>query len=73
MSGPDRDVAAGQVWRHYRGHAYFVLAVAQHTETNEQLVVYRRTDAHDVWCRPLAMFLSPVPDDPGAKRFVRWR
>ena len=73
MSGPDRDVRPGQVWRHYRGNFYFVVAVAQHTETQEQLVVYRRTDAHDVWARPLEMFLSPLEGDPGAKRFVRVR
>ncbi len=28
------------VWRHYKGGLYQVLGVAQHTETNELMVVY---------------------------------
>ena len=73
MSGPDRTVAPGTVWRHHRGTHYFVVAVAQHTETQEQLVIYRRTDTSEFWARPVEMFLSSVEGDPGAKRFVRVR
>jgi hypothetical protein len=28
------------VWRHYKGEYYFVLGIAQHTEREEQLVIY---------------------------------
>jgi cyclomaltodextrinase len=65
MSGPDRNVRAGQIWRHYKGHAYFIMAVAQHSETLEEMVVYRQTGAKSVWVRPLDVFLSEKPDEPG--------
>ena len=72
MSGPDRDLAPGQIWRHHKSNSYyFIVAVALHTETQEQLVIYRRTDAHDIWARPLEMFLNEA--EPGVKRFVRVR
>ena len=48
-------------YRHYKGNDYIVLGVARHSETEEQLVVYR-TDYGDrsLWVRPLAMFQETV-------------
>ena len=38
-----------------------MLAVAKHTETEEQLVVYRSvTDPEQVWVRPMGMFCEDV-------------
>lgn len=53
-------VPAGR-YRHYKGRDYIVLGVARHSETEEQLVVYR-TDYGDrsLWVRPLAMFTELV-------------
>jgi hypothetical protein len=67
----DRTVAPGQVWRHYKGGFYFIVAVAKHTETEEQFVIYRLTSASaEFWARPLAMFLSSVGEQ---MRFARVR
>ena len=48
-------------YRHYKGKDYIVLGVARHSETEEQLVVYR-TDYGDrsLWVRPFAMFQETV-------------
>ena len=48
-------------YRHYKGQEYLVLEVARHSETLEELVVYR-ADYGDrgLWVRPLAMFLETV-------------
>lgn len=48
-------------YRHYKGKDYLVLGVARHSETEEELVVYR-TDYGDrgLWVRPKAMFLETV-------------
>ncbi len=48
-------------YRHYKGKDYIVLGVARHSETDEQLVVYR-PDYGDrgLWVRPLAMFQESV-------------
>ncbi|MCG6157479.1 DUF1653 domain-containing protein [Rubinisphaera margarita] len=48
-------------YRHYKGPEYIVLGVARHSETEEELVVYR-TDYGDrgLWVRPLTMFTENV-------------
>ena len=48
-------------YRHYKGGTYQVIGVARHSETDEQLVVYRCVyDNNSLWVRPLAMFLETV-------------
>ncbi len=51
-------------YRHYKGKDYIVLGIARHSETEEQLVVYR-TDYGDrsLWVRPLVMFQESVEID----------
>lgn len=40
---------------------YEVLGVALHTETEEKMVVYQRTfDDHQIFVRPLAMFMEDI-------------
>jgi hypothetical protein len=48
-------------YRHYKGRDYIVIGVARHSETEEELVVYR-TDYGDksLWVRPKSMFLERV-------------
>ena len=53
-------VAQG-IYRHYKGNLYQVLHTAQHSETEESLVVYRCLyGEYGVWVRPLAMFSETV-------------
>ena len=48
-------------YRHYKGREYIVLGVARHSETEEELVVYRQDyGERSLWVRPLAMFLETV-------------
>lgn len=48
-------------YRHYKGNEYDVIDVARHSETEEELVVYRkRYDDRSLWVRPLAMFMEHV-------------
>ncbi|MGC4002325.1 MAG: DUF1653 domain-containing protein [Pirellulales bacterium] len=48
-------------YRHYKGPEYVVLGVAKHSETEEELVVYRPDyGARGLWVRPLAMFVETV-------------
>jgi len=60
MSADVPELAPGR-YRHYKGRDYIVLGVARHSETEEQLVVYR-TDYGDrsLWVRPLQMFTEQV-------------
>ncbi len=44
-------------YRHYKGKDYEVIGLATHSETEEQLVVYRTLYGNfDLWVRPQAMF-----------------
>ncbi len=48
-------------YRHYKGKEYQVLGVAEHSETGEDLVVYRKLyDDYSMWVRPIGMFLEEV-------------
>ena len=59
------------LYRHFKGGQYQVLGVAGHTETGEQLVVYRALyGEHGWWVRPLAMFDETIErDGKTLKRF----
>ena len=48
-------------YRHYKGNDYTVLGVARHSETLEELVVYRQEYGdRGLWVRPAAMFTETV-------------
>lgn len=48
-------------YRHYKGGEYEVLGIARHSESDEQLVVYRCLyDNDSLWVRPLPMFVEKV-------------
>jgi len=59
-------------YRHYKGNDYIVIGVARHSETEEELVVYR-TDYGDrsLWVRPRTMFEETV--DVDGERVPRFR
>ena len=58
---------------HYKGNRYEVLGVARHSETEEEMVVYRCLYGdHSLWVRPLAMFMESVQvDGRTVPRFAR--
>lgn len=48
-------------YRHYKGNEYEVIDIARHSESEEQLVVYRKMYGdHSLWVRPLGMFFEDV-------------
>lgn len=56
----NREIKAGMKVRHFKGYISEVLAVAMHTETQEDLVIYRHIGEEKVYARPLEMFNSRV-------------
>ena len=57
-------VAINGLYEHYKGLYYKVLAIARHSETLEELVVYQaQYGEKGIWVRPLAMFLENVTID----------
>lgn len=59
-------------YEHYKGKRYEVIGVGKHSETLEDLVVYRALyDNHELWVRPLKMFLEKV--EMNGKKIPRFR
>ncbi|MCW8885676.1 MAG: DUF1653 domain-containing protein [Motiliproteus sp.] len=51
-------------YQHYKGPEYEVIGTARHSETEEQLVVYRTLYGDfSLWVRPLSMFTETVEVD----------
>ena len=63
-------------YRHFKGKIYEVLGVARHSETLEEMVVYKALYSSDfgrdaLWIRPLDLFLKTVEKDGEAiERFT---
>ena len=54
------ELKAGR-YRHFKGKEYEVITVAKHSETLEDMVVYRALYGEcGYWVRPLAMFCETV-------------
>ena len=63
------------IYRHYKGKLYEVTGVGHHSETLEELVIYKalyktRFGKTSLWARPKTMFLEKViVGDKQIKRF----
>ena len=60
------------IYRHFKGGRYEVIGVAKHSETLEEMVVYRALYGDGgIWVRPLAMWNETVERD--GKTFPRFQ
>lgn len=69
----NNDGMIGSKYEHYKGNKYVVLDIAKHSETLEELVIYRDlSDESKVWARPKGMFCDYIErDGKRIKRFTR--
>lgn len=60
-------------YRHYKGNEYEVICMARHSETEEEMVVYRALYGdRGIWVRPASMWNETVEKDGKTyKRFTR--
>lgn len=57
-------VKIGGIYQHYKGNMYKVLEIAKHSETLEDMVVYKAMYGDGVvWVRPLSMFEEIIEKD----------
>ncbi len=60
------------IYKHYKGNEYQVIGVAKHSETLEELAVYKALyGSEEMWVRPLAMFEEQV--EWNGKRMPRFQ
>ncbi|MGN0662957.1 MAG: DUF1653 domain-containing protein [Faecalibacterium sp.] len=59
-------------YRHFKGREYEVLGIARHSETEEEMVVYRQLyGERSLWVRPASMWNELVTRDGRTQpRFV---
>ena len=56
-----REIKIHGIYKHFKGDCYLVEDIAKHSETEEEMVVYRRLYGDcTLWVRPLNMFLEEV-------------
>jgi hypothetical protein len=64
----------GERYKLYKGNEYEIVALAKHSETLEELVVYKALYGEgQVWVRPLEMFLDvkTLEDGTHIQRFTK--
>lgn len=57
-----------EIYRHYKTNGlYEILEIAQHTEIDQQLVIYKSLKNNSIWARPLEIFNESVINDKGER------
>ena len=66
------EIHVGEIYTHYKGNTYRILAIGKHTETMEEMVVYSPIDEpNKVWVRPKSMWFDIIDKEKNITRLKR--
>ena len=64
-----QEILIGKTYKHYKGNLYKIIALAKHSETLEDMIVYQSVETGAVWVRPKNMW-NEVVDKEKTLRFT---
>ena len=65
------EIKVGKIYKHYKGNLYKIIALAKHSETGEDMIVYQSLNNGDIWVRPGYMWNEIINiNDTNVKRFT---
>lgn len=62
-------IEIGKTYKHYKGNVYKIIALAKHSETLEDMIVYQAVTDNKTWVRPATMWCEKINND-GTLRFT---
>ena len=64
------EIQKNKVYKHFKGNLYEVIGIGKHSETLEELVIYKSLKDNSIWVRPLSMWNETIErDNKTYKRF----
>ena len=69
----EKSLTPHSIWRHYKGNLYELIGVGRHSETLEEMIVYRALYGEGgLWVRPRSMWLEEITLSEGTvTRFTK--
>ena len=64
-----QEISIGKKYRHYKGNLYEVIAIAKHSESLEDMIIYKSLKDSATWARPKSMW-NDIIDDNNTLRFT---
>ena len=57
----------GQIWQHYKGGQYVIVAMCNHSDTNDVLVIYKSISFGGYHARPYSEWYDMVDSNNGVR------